>query len=141
VTAGGPGPAPADGVFPSTCWECSTVCGSLVTVREGRVVRVQPNPRHPHSKGAFCVKGILGAPGVTYHERRVLYPLRRVGGRGEGRWERIPWDGALDLMADRLAASRARWGPLALAGAVSGAAFSRGAIVALLLRSLAAPST
>jgi thiosulfate reductase / polysulfide reductase chain A len=129
-----------DGVYPSTCWECSTICGSLVTVRDGRVAKVGPNPAHPASRGAFCVKGILGAPGWTYSDQRLLHPLRRVGERGEGRWERIGWDDALDLMADRLAAIRARWGPLALAGAVSGAFFSRGATVALLLRSLGSPN-
>lgn len=129
-----------DGTFPSTCWECSTICGSLVTVREGRVTKVGPNPEHPYSRGAFCVKGILGAPGFTDHERRLRHPLRRVGERGSGRWEPIAWDDALDLMADRLAAVRARWGPTALVGAVSGAFFSRGAIVALLLRSLGSPN-
>ena len=55
-----------DGTYPSTCWECGTVCGSLVTVRDGTVTKVGPNPNHPASKGAFCVKGILGAPGWTW---------------------------------------------------------------------------
>lgn len=129
-----------DGTYPSTCWECGTVCGSLVTVRDGRVTKVGPNADHPYSRGAFCVKGILGAPGWTYHERRLRHPLRRVGPRGSGQWARISWDEALDEMADRLAEVRARWGPLALAGAVSGAFFSRGATVALLLRSLGSPN-
>lgn len=136
-----PGPAALpDGTYPSTCWECSTLCGSLVTVRGGRVHRVGPNPAHPASRGAFCVKGILGAPGWTDADQRLLHPLRRAGARGEGRWERIGWDEALDLMADRLAAVRAGHGPLALAGAVSGAFFSRGLTVALLLRSLGSPN-
>jgi thiosulfate reductase/polysulfide reductase chain A len=47
-----------DGTYPSTCWECSTRCGSLVTVEDGCVAKVGPNPDHPGSKGAFCVKGI-----------------------------------------------------------------------------------
>jgi anaerobic selenocysteine-containing dehydrogenase len=116
------------------------VCGSFVTVAGGRVTKIGPNAAHPHSRGAFCVKGILGAPGWTYHERRLLHPLRRIGARGEGRWERVSWDEALDQMADRLAAVRERWGPRALVGAVSGAAFSRGATIALLLRSLGSPN-
>ena len=77
----------ADGTFPSTCWECGTICGSLVTVADGRVAKVGPNAAHPATHGAFCVKGILGAPGWTYHESRLAHPLRRVGARGEGRWE------------------------------------------------------
>lgn len=143
MTVGAPVPAQAplpDGTYPSTCWECGTVCGSLVTVQGGRVVRVGPNPAHPASKGAFCVKGILGAPGWRDAEQRLLHPLTRVGARGEGRWARISWDEALDLMADRLAAVRARWGPLAIVGAVSGAFFSRGLTVALLMRSLGSPN-
>ena len=44
-------------IVASTCWECSTHCGSLVTVEDGRVTKVAPNPDHPASLGAFCVKG------------------------------------------------------------------------------------
>jgi anaerobic selenocysteine-containing dehydrogenase len=132
--------AAGDGIHPSTCWECSTVCGSLVTVQQGRVTRIQPNAAHPHSRGAFCVKGILGAPGITDHERRLLHPLRRVGPRGSGQWQRVSWDEALDVMAHRLAETRERWGPLALVGAVSGAFFSRGLTVALLMRSMGSPN-
>jgi anaerobic selenocysteine-containing dehydrogenase len=127
-------------VFPSTCWECSVCCGTHVTVTDGRVTDIAPNPEHPYSKGAFCIKGLRGALGVTYGPGRVLHPLRRDGPRGSGRWTRIAWDAALDEMADRLAAVRAQHGPLALAGAVSGAFFSRGAIVALLMRSIGSPN-
>src|SRR5688572_21008911 len=82
----------ADGVYPTTCWECSTCCGALATVQNGRVVDYAPNPEHPYSKGAFCIKGIRGAPGMTYGTNRLLHPMRRVGARGEGRWARISWD-------------------------------------------------
>ena len=130
----------ASAVHPSTCWECSVCCGSLVTVENGRVTEVAPNPAHPVSRGAFCIKGIRGAIGITYGPSRVLHPMRRDGPRGGGRWTQISWDDALDEMADRLAAVRAQHGPLAIAGAVSGAFFSRGAIVALLMRSLGSPN-
>ena len=129
-----------DGVHPSTCWECSTRCGSLVTVRDGRVAGIGPNPDHPGSKGAFCVKGVRGLRELTYGEGRVLRPLRRAGGRGGGAWTEISWDAALDEMADRLLEVRARHRPEALAGAVSSAFFSRGAMVALLMRALGSPN-
>ena len=133
--------APRDAAsFPSTCWECSVCCGSLVTVADGRVTGIAPNPSQPISRGAFCIKGIRGALGSTYGAGRVLHPMRRVGPRGSGQWQRISWDQALDEMADRLAAVRAQHGPLAIAGAVSGAFFSRGTIVALLMRSLGSPN-
>jgi len=129
-----------DGVFPSTCWECSVCCGSLVTVADGHVTNVAPNPQHPHSKGAFCVKGIRGAPGLTYGPSRITQPRRRCGPRGSGQWQEISWDEALDEMANRLAEVRQQYGPLAITGAVSGAFFSRGLVVALLMRSLGSPN-
>ncbi len=127
-------------VIPSTCWECSAHCGSLVTVEDGRVTGVAPNPDHPASRGAFCVKGIRGLPELTYHPDRVLYPMKRAGPRGGGQWRRLSWDEALDEMTDALLSVRGRYGPAALCGAVSNAHFSRGVMVALLLRALGSPN-
>lgn len=129
-----------DGTYPSTCWECSTRCGSLVTLKDGQVANVQPNTDHPGSKGAFCVKGIRALPELTYSENRIKSPLRRVGARGSGNWQEVSWDDALDEIADRLMEIRATHGPNSLAGAVSSAFFSRGAMVALLMRSLGSPN-
>jgi thiosulfate reductase/polysulfide reductase chain A len=131
---------PAHGTYPTTCWECSTCCGALATVRAGRVVDFAPNRDHPYSKGAFCIKGIRGAPGITYHPNRLLYPQRRAGARGEGKWARISWDEALDEMADRLAQVRQTHGPEAIVGATSGAFFSRSVILALTMRSIGSPN-
>jgi anaerobic selenocysteine-containing dehydrogenase len=130
----------ADGTYPTTCWECSTCCGALATVRGGRVVEFAPNPEHPYSKGAFCIKGMRGATGVTYGPDRLLHPLRRRGARGEGSWMRLSWDEALEEMAESLARVRARWGPEAIAGATSGAYFSRSVILALTLRAIGSPN-
>ena len=132
--------ASAPVTFATTCWECSTRCGSLVTVADGRVTKIAPNADHPGSKGAFCVKGIRGGAELTAHPDRLLHPLRRAGARGAGQWRRILWDEALDEVALRLVAVRAEHGPLALAGAVSSAFFSRGAMVALLMRALGSPN-
>jgi len=129
-----------DGTYATTCWECSTCCGALATVRAGRVVEFGPNPAHPYSKGAFCIKGIRGAPGITYGPNRLLFPLRRAGARGEGRWCRISWDDALEEMAQRLAEVRQTYGAEAIVGATSGAYFSRSLILALTLRSIGSPN-
>ncbi|HEX5280166.1 MAG TPA: molybdopterin-dependent oxidoreductase [Micropepsaceae bacterium] len=125
---------------PTTCAECSAHCGALLTVSDGRVTNVAPNPDHPYSRGAFCIKGIRGLTGLTYHKLRLLHPLRRMGERGAGSWQRISWDEALDAIADGLAAARAKYGPLSLAGAVSNANCNRGVTVPLLLRSLGSPN-
>lgn len=66
--------------------------------------------------------------------------MRRSGARGSGQWDEISWDDALEEMADRLLAVRAEYGPEAIIGAVSSAFFSRGAMVALLMRSLGSPN-
>jgi anaerobic selenocysteine-containing dehydrogenase len=66
--------------------------------------------------------------------------MKRVGARGEGRWRRVPWDEALDEIADQFAEIRAKHGGPSLVGAVSSAYFSRGAMVALLMRSLGSPN-
>jgi anaerobic selenocysteine-containing dehydrogenase len=126
--------------IPTTCWECSTCCGAIAHVESGRVTRIDPNPGHPASRGAFCVKGIRGLSEITYGKTRLLHPLRRIGERGSNRWEEISWDAALDAMAEGFAAARAKHGPLALAGAVGGAFFSRGPIVALLMRAMGSPN-
>ena len=46
---------PAKEIVPSTCWECSALCGSLLTIEHGKVTKIAPNPAHPGSRGAFCV--------------------------------------------------------------------------------------
>jgi thiosulfate reductase/polysulfide reductase chain A len=130
----------SDGVYPTTCWECSTCCGALATVRDGKVVDYAPNPDHPYSKGAFCIKGIRGAPGITYGPGRLLHPMRRAGERGEGKWARVSWDEALDEMADGFARVRQKHGPEAIVGATSGAYFSRSVILALMMRSIGSPN-
>ena len=126
--------------LPTTCWECSTCCGALARVDNGRVTRIDPNPAHPASRGAFCVKGIRGLAEITYGEKRLMHPMRRVGERGSNRWEEISWDTAFDAMAEGFMASRTAHGALSVAGAVGGAFFSRGAIVALMLRAMGSPN-
>lgn len=109
-------------------------------MEDGRVAKVGPNPDHPGSNGAFCVKGLRALPELTYSPGRIASPMRRAGPRGSGQWDEISWDDALDEMADRLLAVRDEHGPESLIGAVSSAFFSRGAMVALLMRSLGSPN-
>lgn len=126
--------------IPSTCWECSALCGSFLTIENGKVTKIAPNPDHPGSHGAFCVKGIRGLQEWTYQEVRLRAPLRRVGERGSGQFAPVSWDAALGEMAEGLVRVRERYGPLAIAGAVSGAFFSRGLVMALLTRALGTPN-
>ena len=59
-------------------------CGSLISVRDGRVVKIGGNSEHPHSEGAFCVKGMNAPIAALEHPDRPLHPLRRTGERGSG---------------------------------------------------------
>ena len=126
--------------IPSTCWECSTHCGSLLTIENERVVDIKPNSYHPSSRGAFCVKGIKALTEQTYHRNRLLYPLKRDGERGSGSWKRIPWTEALDIIVNQFLKIKEKYGGPALVGAVSNAHFSRGVSVALLMRAFGSPN-
>lgn len=87
--------------IPSVCLQCSAACGILGYVEEDRLVKIGGNPKHPNSRGRICAKGQAGI-NALYDPHRILYPLRRIGGRGEGKWKRISWDEALDELTTRL---------------------------------------
>jgi anaerobic selenocysteine-containing dehydrogenase len=89
----------------STCRLCPAGCGILGEVVDGRVTRIAGNPRHPNNRGKLCSRGIAGL-NVLYDPDRLLFPLKRSGARGEGRWNRITWEQALDEIAKRLAPLR-----------------------------------
>jgi anaerobic selenocysteine-containing dehydrogenase len=90
-------------LVPTTCFNCESACGLLAYVdRETLQVRkFEGNPEHPGSRGRNCAKGPATINQVTDPDR-ILYPLRRAGARGEGRWERVTWDEALDDIAARI---------------------------------------
>src|SRR2546421_2023069 len=90
-------------LVPTTCFNCESACGLLAYVdRETLQVRkFEGNPEHPGSRGRNCAKGPATLNQVTDPDR-VLYPLRRAGARGDGRWERVSWDEALEDVAARI---------------------------------------
>jgi anaerobic selenocysteine-containing dehydrogenase len=83
--------------------DCPDTCALRITVQAGRVTRVQGDPDHPPTHGALCTKVSRYAE-RTYSPDRVLTPLRRVGKKGEGRFEPCSWDEALDAIAGKLKA-------------------------------------
>jgi anaerobic selenocysteine-containing dehydrogenase len=90
--------------------DCPDACSWLVTVDElGRSAKLRGNPAHPVTRGALCVK-VNRYLEQTASPDRVLHPLRRVGPKGEGRFERIGWDEALDEIAGRLGEITAEYG-------------------------------
>jgi anaerobic selenocysteine-containing dehydrogenase len=83
--------------------DCPDTCAMLVTVEHGRAVAVRGDPEHPFTRGGLCVK-VNDYTERVYSPDRVLHPLRRVGPKGSGKFERIGWDAALDEIANRFRA-------------------------------------
>jgi len=93
----------------TVCQACHSECGVLAHVDKGKVTKIKPDPNHPSSRGYICIKGTNYAH-FTYHPDRLKYPLKRAGGKGEGKWERISWDQVLDEIAARLTEVREKYG-------------------------------
>ena len=95
---------------PTVCFGCTTHCGVVGWVEDGRVRKIEGNPLDPNTQGTICAKanGLISA---TYDPERILYPLRRAGPRGSGRWERVSWEEALDDIAAKLRELRERGTP------------------------------
>lgn len=89
---------------PVTCHVCNIQDGAIAFVENGRVVKLEGNPEHVSTRGRLCAKGNAGM-WHSYDPDRVLYPLKRVGARGEGKWKRISWDEALTEVAQKLDAA------------------------------------
>ena len=93
-------------LVPTTCFNCESSCGLLAYVdRETMEVRkLEGNPDAPGSRGRNCAKGPATLNQLQDPDR-ILHPLRRVGARGEGAWEQVSWDEALDTIAARIRAA------------------------------------
>lgn len=106
-------------VIQGYCTLCRSRCGSLNHVQDGRLIKVTPDPTHP-TGGALCAKG-RAAPEHVGSPLRLAKPLRRTAPRGaqDPGWVEITWQEALDTIAARLAATRARLGAEAVAFAVT----------------------
>ncbi|WP_305114038.1 molybdopterin-dependent oxidoreductase [uncultured Adlercreutzia sp.] len=88
-------------VIHTSCRACIIDCGAMVTVRNGRVVRIEGDPADPMNHGRMCAKGLAGIQAL-YNPNRLKYPMRRVGERGQNQWERISWKEAIDQIADAM---------------------------------------
>ena len=92
----------------ATCpHDCPDTCALLITVDNGVATEVKGDPDHPTTAGVLCTKVARYAE-RTYHPDRLLYPMRRVGKKGEGKFERISWDDAIAEIATRLGGIAAR---------------------------------
>ena len=81
--------------------DCPDTCSLITTVHNGIAIKVQGNPDHPQTDGVLCNK-VSKYTERTYHPERILHPLKRVGPKGAGQFERVSWDAALEDIAARL---------------------------------------
>jgi anaerobic selenocysteine-containing dehydrogenase len=90
-------------LVPTICFNCEAACGLLAYIDKEtlQIRKLEGNPYHPASRGRNCAKGPATINQVNDPDR-ILYPLRRVGARGAGKWERVSWDTVLDAIAAEL---------------------------------------
>jgi anaerobic selenocysteine-containing dehydrogenase len=90
-------------IIPSICFNCESACGILAYVDKERlsVRKIEGNPMHPGSRGRTCAKGVV-TPNQLEDPDRILYPLKREGERGSGKWTQVSWAEALDDIGGRL---------------------------------------
>jgi anaerobic selenocysteine-containing dehydrogenase len=89
-------------IYGACALDCPDTCSWIVTVRDGEAVAMRGDPAHPYTRGSLCNK-VEGYLAYTRSADRLLYPMRRRGAKGDGHFERISWDEALDTIATRLA--------------------------------------
>ncbi len=89
----------------TTCMLCPGGCGVTVRKVGDRAVKIEGTKGHPVNDGGICILGLSGLQ-LLYGPARVPSPLRRAGERGQNRWEKLSWDEALSLVAERLAGLR-----------------------------------
>ena len=90
-------------LVPTICFNCEAACGLIAYVdqKDGQIRKVEGNPYHPGSRGRNCAKGPATINQV-HDPERILYPMKRVGPRGSGRFERVSWDEALQTLGGRI---------------------------------------
>lgn len=90
-------------LVPTVCFNCEAGCGLLAYINKDtlEIERTEGNPLHMASRGRNCAKGPATAAQIKNPDR-ILYPLRRSGPRGSGKWERVSWDQVLDDLAGRI---------------------------------------
>ena len=99
------------------CTSCDGFCPLTVHVKDDQAVKVTTRD-HPMFKDVICMKGAF-APKSFAHPSRILHPLKRVGERGEGKWEEVSWEQAMDEIAEKLKAVVDKYGPEAFAVGLS----------------------
>ncbi len=87
--------------IPTACEMCVNKCAAIAKVKNGVVVKLDPNPYFPKSKNMLCARGDAGIHAL-YDPDRLKYPLIRIGERGDGKYKRVSWDEAYEYIKEKL---------------------------------------
>lgn len=98
----------------TVCTTCHARCGVIVYSDGDEIVKIEGDPDNPKSFGVICGAGMSEREIHNNTEGRLLYPMKRVGPRGSGEWERITWDEALDTIASESRRIIEEYGPEAI---------------------------
>jgi len=140
-----------DRIVKTVCSTCYCGCGVLAhvkdekitkasaQVRERKVTKIEGDPNHPINKGELCVKGTSGIE-LLYHPDRLNYPLKRAGEKGEGKWEKISWDEAIDTIASKFSEIKEENGPEAISVANGAGLYSNSGIIGYFAYLLGTPN-
>ncbi len=110
--AGKPQPilgGPASVVDTACPLDCPDSCSLAVTVQHGKVINIDGSAKNPVTRGFICSK-VRKFDQLAYGPDRILYPGVRKGRKGEGKFKRVTWDQALELVAEKMRAAKARFG-------------------------------
>ena len=106
-------PDKSEKIVKTTTWSagpgCHGGCGVIAHIKDGTLVKIEGDPDHPWNQGRLCSR-CLAMTQYVHHPNRLTHPLKRVGERGEGKWQEISWNEAFDLIERRMGAIREQHG-------------------------------
>ena len=101
-------------IVKTTTWSpgpgCHGGCGVLAHIKDGKLVKIEGDPDHPMNQGRLCARALAMTQYVD-HPDRLRHPVKRTGNRGEGKWQRITWAEAFDLIEEKMNKIREEHGP------------------------------
>ena len=105
--------------YPTFCNICFWQCAAIASVRDGKLWKIEGNPRDPVSRGRLCTRG-TGGIGAQFDPDRLRSPLIRVSERGEEKWKAVTWDEALDVVAEKMQKIKSQYGAESIASFIHG---------------------
>jgi len=94
---------------------CHNACGLLLYTKNGKLEKIEGDPLNPFNQGRLCMR-CLNLVEAVHHPDRLKYPMKRVGQRGEDKWERISWDEAIETIVEKVNYYKKNFGPESIVG-------------------------